>query len=1010
MTQELHELYTLTLSQNIPDEQRYAISQKLLQIYKEPNALFPLIEIITLSPNNTIRLSAVLGLKKCLNNTWKMVLETDAKEQIKAKFFDLLQRESDLNIGFNIINAYEIVLQTETKCWENLFNFIQQLPKLNQNLDALQLTMYLIGSLPRWMPEEITANFFPTYMTFANEAFQSNNQERIGCACEMTGILIGFIPANTISITLEPFKYMLEVFKNSLFTENYNLICQVANSLNDAVSGNSLPIVPEQVLEALLSILTTPGISVDKYIHIFNPIMALIHRFGEHLSMATATLIQTVITVVATVSNGLFYEYNSDASYIASTIEEAADNLKDPNFYEILKQCSQMATTEPLLLAYAIVFFFAIEKLSEDILANITEVLNIVFQWLGNPSLQLREVALLCINDIGGILTEEQSDVSITLINNLLPFISCNVYELSKASLIALITILGETPISSDIIQPIITSLFAVIFNENPEIKQLHPLAIESLSDCVIDAEEDIIPFVQQIFPLLSQAANSNDPILKTQAIPAIGMLLRFAPNELDSVFEQTLQLILLSGRTDDLEMRNSVMFSVGNLIIGQFPILMKYKENIIELVDTFFTQDLFTETNDEPEDEEGYFPASINGLTSILLLIKWIFKCYPTLAPEDPTKWLNVPIVCMSFPYQELQLNAISAGMYGAVFANDFVPFLEGLVPLFDSDDAKVVAKCFKSIKFLIIRKMEIPEQFLNASLQKAFLSIEHKLKFQKNSEWGAPESQKLFDFFMAVLTCLPNVFPFTKFIDKGKMLLTKNYKFFELAQYINVLTTAYKMFHSQMQPLSKKFFLNIIKSSVAKYLEIYTGENDDVKPFYANPSPIDAISTILEFDEESVLDQIQQLLQFTEKAFSSQYNGETYYHSTIAHSIVFLCAIIRKHNDQFNQYIAPILSKLPLKSEFQLAEFIYSTLIQNINVQNPVVQQMAPEILRVFAQTLGVKNREFGLFGFSQQTEQGIVNLTRQIVSAIPNANEVVTSLFTNQQSLNRFTQKIQ
>lgn len=1014
MNTQIFNLFSLSFSPNASNEEREYVTKMLIELYKNPENIINIIDIILNTADSKIRFAAAIGLKRCLNDCWKDVSETKLSSQVKTLFFELLRNESDLTIAYNIINAFEPVLETEAANWEQLFQFIQILPNMNNKLDSLQLTMYLIGSLPRYIPEQITSELFPLFFEFAKVAFQSQDQKRIGSACEMLGILIGFIPEKDIGITMEPLNIMLNVFKQCLFYDDINIICQIANSLNDAVSGNSLPMQPDELLQIFLDILNLDNLNQNKYVYIFNPIMALIRKFGNYLSNTTECLLQSIINAVASCSNGMFFENNDDASYIAKTADEAAEFLNDFEYYDKLKKCAVIAKDESLIYAYILVFYYSLENIEECIVENLTEVIQLIVQWLQIQVPCIQEVTLLCIKDIGEMLIYgEQMEVSTIIIQNILPFATSEYIELCKSSLFALSSCLYNTGISSNMIDIVIKTLFKIL--SNSEMTELQSSVLDCLEGVVLGAEEDIDIYAEQIFPILHQAASlpeTSNTIIKSNAIEALGMLLRFAPMQLKNVFDSSIQLIISSGCTNDLSLRNSVMIAIGNIIFGRFDILKNYKENIIQLVDSFFEQNLFEENLDEKFDEEEDFisePISWIGLTNVLRLMKYIFKSYPELAPDDISRWIE-EITCLSeVQYSEIQITAISAGLYSVLYTKIPDKYLESLIPLFDEKDPDVVAKCFKCCEYLILKDIELPVKFIKFALRKGIMAIEKKLIFQKRKKnWNQKTSQKLYNFFIAILVKKPQIFPFQKFIEMGKFLI-KQSQFFELAQYVEVLQVAYKDMHNKIQSLTKRVFIHIINESVSRLLKIYSCEPEEAKPFYVKASPILAIATIIEYDENSVSETVNHILQFVQNVLTSEYNGETYYYSTISYSITFLCSLIRKHPEQFNEYIPFILSKLPLKGEEKLAEFIYSTIIKFFDFENHVIQQNILEFLRVFAQTLGVKNYSFCLYEFSNETLISIVNLTQKMLNQIPNSNVIIQSYFTNQQSFQRFIEKI-
>ena len=993
------------------------VTRQLLEIFKQPEAVILLLTIIAQHPEPAIRTHASTGLKLALASTWNFFYCQENEQHVRVNQGQVQQVKNlilqviptqQVETAKHVIDFCDAVFSTETKQWPELFDI---LGKLTDTPEHIIVGNYLVSEIVQYMHGEALVQLAPKLIEFSAAAIAIGSPDAAKTGCLSLGVVLSFLPPEVIGGYRESFLRLMEIFQNALKSGDGNLSCEIAKSVGDACQATKLPVEPSDVLTFLCGLLNDSQVQKELYVYVFTALNELVQYHGEELQSVTVQLLTMLVQVIVNLDNGELYDDNSDATYVATTAELLAGELKDPNYFKTLKAMSaEAAKTPQTKFAYALVFFNSWGECKEDVLENMKFVCEYLFACLKDPSPQVRQIALMLAGELSELFEDDQVDLSTQLVQCLIGGFPGDVPDLVVPTLNAIVTVLNETTLSPSVIQPVLTTLMQVI--HSGEMQQLHPLAVEGLASLVFAVEEDIAPFAQAVFPLVLDAARvpeTQAPILKQQAITAIGMLLRFAPQQLEPVFDNSVALIFNTASTEDTDLRNSVMMAIGNLVMAKSPALMSYKNEIARLISTYFTSDLFS-AEIEDKDEDGMIakPSSLTGFTNILRLIKWIFKGYVELVPEDCDPWIEIPKAFMMVPFVELQTEAIAASLYGSVYKNDANVFCENVLKLFEnSEDAVIVGKCFRAFKVLIERETAFDPKFLEGAVKAGFAAIDGKLRCQEEDEFEASSSKHVYNFLGVVFLKFPKVCPLTSLIDHGNKLLAKEERFFEISQYVSLLEKCF-VNSEAMGSLSKKKLVEKFVQAFQKFTQLFD-EEQGASPFCVYPSPISGLMTVLQKDPGNAAVQgiVGNVMQFLVTLLNATYQGETFYYATMTNAVAFMCVVIKASPDTFDyaNVLPLLLQKLPLKSDEKFGELIYSTIISVVANKGTFGQEQA--IVAAFARTLGLKDRMFNAMSLTAETHQQLVAMTRQMSQAA--GEKAVRDLFEDEQSYQRFVARL-
>ncbi|OHS98954.1 hypothetical protein TRFO_34682 [Tritrichomonas foetus] len=1026
MAEELANLYTTLYSPQTTNEQRTQVTARLLELYKLPETILALLQLISQSPLEPMKRAAAIGLRNCIKNNWEELTNTPQGEMIKTTLLQVLSNEHILLVAKNIIESCEILFEAElneqkTEKWTDIFSFIQT---CSQSPNSYYIVLYLVANIARYLGTHVIEQNLQLFNSLAAPAVNSSDLKLIASVMEMLGVVISYVGPSMIQECIPQFQFMLQTFPRFLKGDP-DLLRTASYALADAFQCDSLPIPATDILNVLLSLVQNPEIPPECYQDIFIAVQHLIKFHADELVDVMEDLVKSIIVASAATFVDAFYIDNSDSTLIASTAGDLAGELQHPKFLKMVLSLSSMANNDVMLLSYALVLYNVLDECENEMLNDIQTAVNVTISFLNSPNLYVKEIGSLTAKIIADGLEPSQIELATILMQALLPIIGLGNEYLTTPAFDSLIAIFNQGLLKSEFIQPVLQVLISVI--QNPAAKDFHHISIEAIASLIFAVEEDIAPFAPQIFPIIMQAASiqTNDPGLlnvKQQAIIAIGMLLRFSPQVLENNIAPSLDLIfsIFAADPSDMEMAHSILFALGNLVIAHFPVLMNYKDKIIELID-YNLQYLinhvinYDDIQNDEEKEAKEFNISIRGFTDTLYLIKWIFKQYNELSPDSPTQWMATILAFMSAPVDELQTCSIVAGYYGTSMImrnhqSDPGLFLKPMIELFGSEYPNVVGKCFAAFNHLIQQQIPIDPSYIKEAVQAGFHAIHGTLPCQKKKSFDFHSSKHVYRFFMTFTRVDPQNFPIKEYIQSGKKLMSNERQLYEISQYIEVLNIIYEQF--QVQSLSKKFLLNNIEVAFTRYAAVFTDEDVDYKAFSVPPSPLASMSMLLRVDPPSFAKKHDVVINLVQCILSAEPSTERFYNATISNAIVFLCISLQTSPGNFDigTWFPLILSKLPLKQmgDENLSEKIYSTILPTL--QNPdILQQFGPEFLRFLAQTLGYKNRQFARFEFSQETLNLIVTNITHLMQVSGNTPESMKQLFTDEQSYQRFCQRM-
>ncbi|OHT05306.1 hypothetical protein TRFO_26922 [Tritrichomonas foetus] len=999
----LRDLFIKSLSPEISPEERQCVTEGLLLMYTNPQSSLDLLQFLMNEPNETIRKAASIGLKKSLSNNWKKVLVTSQfHEPILNALILIFQNETNLLIRHLLVQSIIPIFKTDAGSWPQLFELITNLTNDKSRPDAVEFAIYLISYLVPYIAPAVTSANLGLFLSLCEFAFESNNQDLIDTACGLVAVLVREVDEQEIPLLTPVFSKLLEVYASFLPTEYGQ---RISNKISFAFVAYAYPFPDEVILSKLFEVVPQNPVLA------FGPIHQFIESKGKKLQPLLPNIIQQTLAVATTLFEDAPLEDNSDAMYVLYAIEVCASTMKKRVFFsQLLQSISTNTMQESIISAMAI--SRVIHNSSESVTKNLSHLSRFFLNILQIPHICAKEIAADSIKEIAPLLEEGHSTIAIQFMTPLIELLNCNEPELLKYVLLALRKLFVCCDIEVNLISPALQGLCRLLQAPAPV-----PSAIvfDAISSLVFSAGEDVAPFVETLFPLIVQTASmpeENDPNLKANAIEALSNLLRFTNSGDDSI-NKALSIIVCAGQTNDFDIRGAVMISLSNLLTVNLPQLVNFAEPIHTMISVYINEEIqedpqveepdFDEDGDDEEIERMFSAnqSQINSLTNTLLLIKNIYKLYPQLAPQSPLEWYNFSINCMKSITDDLTVAATLASLYIVMkAAADPNPFLTALRENFTNSSAVIVACCFKVITRFLENNIPLNEEIIKFTIDAGRKALAGGLDCQDLDVLASDNSDLTLSmqvnrFFAELATKMPQAFPINEYIDHGKHVEGE----FEISQYIGVLRQYYINFGQNMHKIAKSKMIRTFISNL------------EICNFTVIPEPLIALRNVLERENSIIAQHLGGIISFIQSLFEQENEGQVHYWSTMTNAVSFLCSLMKMNTESFdfNTWLPHILAILPVKGDEMEAEHIYSTLLWLIQNNPNIVGQCSTELIRIFAQTLGLKEKMLTSFNLSQETLQGIVRILVNLLQTIPGGNDILTGSFTDPLSYNRCQARI-
>ena len=1004
--EEIVPLFEAALSPEITDEQRRENTMAIMEICSNPELTFPIIEILGTEgvfQNRKVKISVASALKQSLLKLWEENFQGQEsgaamKQQIPLVF---QQEINDSQIISNISTAIIPIIRTDAGEWPELLEFISTSlgkEEIVNNTECLSSIAAIEADIAESAPDEALGAFYESFIHVLKLCLEKRAQN-----IELCNVSAPILASLFERINSEPGEDLVEIFTEmfSVFVELLNttdfLLTKLSNAIAVAFNSKNLSGYALEALTTLLGLASSEEFNTNNYTHLFMSIEGIITAYPEQI---TEELIQEFFQV--SYNCAIRSDDDTQSKFIANTIETACRGFD--SFYGILMENLRSIdeSTDNRSMYISILFFtFSLEANVVYVMQELSDIIELISAFLETEYNDVKLMTLALCKELCDNFMPEQNEFAAEIIEKLVKSLESSEQDIIIAALRALSSAFHSGRMPTSVIAPTLEAIIAIIQSVEDETPtQLLNEATHTAAMIISSVQEEIIPFVEALFPIINKGAEVGedvDAIRKADCLIALSQMIRYANEQLGENAPGLIQLLLEVGKTEDDYLRQAIVDSFGNLVVVKAPDLENHVEEITELLDFCFGVNVFSPDEENPEETDLVRESAIECLKDALGLIKEIYKEMPSIAPaDDPMHYADgVLIIGEDAPSDELVFPAMAAAAYilirtgseevgGRVF--------EIIGNALNGKSCLAAAGAFHCLRILTKCKFEQVTALFENVIPAALNALLHKLPCQTENEGEEDEEEddeEDGDFYL--------IEPVFKFLNE----VNKNYP--AAIEPLSIVQIGNKVMNNFV-PTQKQCYMSLCKTlylrpdtpAIAKKVIVQQVINGVTEcNFTVYPEALVTALTIFNIDPSIDLEKISEKLT---EIFDNEPTGERYYWVTAAHAASFICAMMDKSpaDFDFETWVPAILSKMPMKGDKLPAEYVYSHLVHMAQST-----ELCPEeFIRVFALILGQTDKEIEIQGISQATIQGMVQYVKAAGAEV-NFEEILSS----PQELERF-----
>lgn len=881
-------------------------TQQLLLIYQNPSNIFLIIQIINEVDNSNIIKLASISLLKMMKTHWcTKFLGTQDGESIKQQLLFAFQKyQYDVQISNLIADCLQPILQSQSWTWTDLVNFIDQ----SISESTLKVVLYLLEYDIK-TPEKINQEIINFCISMIQKSISTNNAQIIICSSRIFALLSSFLP--------QEYSEVLSNFMNvyvALFSENPDT--ELAKSINKSFNIKNTFFDVNQLLLHLLELSKKSNPRIY-----FITIRKLVSTFGKDLRGNFPYLLQTTIDVIGSLFTNECYDESGDSHFISGIVQKCLKKCSFEDFSNlILHILSTPAKNIQELYAILEITYNIIDglvKISSSSLYN--TILDLILKSFAVDNHTIIEISLLCLINLINAKIEFFEYNCEDVFKTIFPLIEKKHDLIIIYTLKALSLIIFDYNISSNILIPVVPSFVQAVEQNSGYIKAEMILVICSLAH---QLQEKIEPFVPSILPLIINCTNDPDEEVQSRVIEALSSFILYAPQQCDSIIEQSMRLFVESLGRDDLvysaffALKNAAMSSAG--------------------IDPFIDLAVLNACRIAAPDTEDFSGNTFSNIESAIEFLNTAYKFRPAACEKWKLAIIGCCLVNMSPDFDEDLFDAMdndvlsdaSITIMRALNGSQIPPeILTAFISNVESNNKYAARATFKSASYLLKHQSEMDEnanEFIIKILNLAIKGLKRELPCQtsekKDQQILANYDNILFDSILKFLSRFaqkrPNTFPSSALLNLIISLKGKVSKY-----ETEVCLSPFSSLKSNQQP-------NEIDPQLFEFTFLVASENCITK------WPFTILREILT-SNESILSNAQQLFELC----SSRIND-----SLSALSLLFTLA--SKRAFPVDQVIGNMIDCINIKGDIENLSVIWNcmfSLIQGIpGIEQPFLESL--------------------------------------------------------------------
>jgi hypothetical protein len=178
-----------------------------------------------------------------------------------------------------------------------------------------------------------------------------------------------------------------------------------------------------------------------------------------------------------------------------------------------------------------------------------------------------------------------------------------------------------------------------------------------------------------------------------------------------------------------------------------------------------------------------------------------------------------------------------------------------------------------------------------------------------------------------------------------------------------------------------------------------------------FTPPDPIAAVRAVIETEPELIVAQLPAIFAFVDAVLETEYDGQQHHRMTVEYVVSLLFSIFRvlQKEDMNTTYLPRMFAVLPASAP-QEASNIYLSLASLCGEYPQVMAQFDIEVVRVLAQTLGMKAKEWAELDLPFGIAKACAVLLSNLLATMHQGHNIVAAALQDELAAERLTQRMQ
>ena len=978
-------------------------TNQLLKLYENPETLYLILDLFQTNQNLSVKLFCTTGIKNILSSKekWNVYQQSGHSGKIKSIILNILHNEENQHIFSNFLSSIANIISCEYSDWPEYLAIIQEFAS---NESKLLCAVLMANAIAKESDDQFATLFWEFFCNLCVQGLSSNNESIILESSHLLTNMFHF-PSEFEENLANIFTVLFQVF-TQLMAKSSSICGNIIDDFDEIANIDDFNFPnTEEIVNQFLILAMNPNFDIDNRCFALSPaIQFLIHDPCADISSVLGTMIDVLFSISV---NSFLDDLCTDNQDNMNIIQDYIDNLlsvsNPKELYYLIKQKGTGGNSQGEIVTFAFSLITIANSHPDLIVHDITSFLNIAFTCIETPHHCIQEAGFDIFESLFTRRNDAYYGIQKKFFQIAFQVFSSTHFQLILKALKSIYHYLDVVEIDQELIPNVFTALIQVIQQIN--LADIQSRAIDCLGSLIKSLAEDIIIYIQQIVPLIIQALMLTKPeevMVRASAIECSGLLIRYCP-DLGGIcpVEHVLHIFGECIQSDDNVLISSVFWALRQLVIAKIPQVISFlptafqiAHNILRTEPTFYDDIDKNEQNDVILDLWSF---SMNFIGEIAKRLPETLQGVINEFKADFFKLIDDDI------RDDIQGNAVkAASSLIRLIPNDIPIFLTKIAEaLVDTNSPSTASIYFETIgSFIDSQSAPLLQDIIACCCVNALQGMRRELPFQEeekgSNDYDIDYGGHMYMFLKIIASVAPSLFPINEFW-KAASLILRNGTEFEQAEIISVLSSLFYSYHANIPPLYKKKF---VKTFVEKL---------EICDCYNPPDPILAVQIVVDTEVKQIERYVPQIMETVDSLLTIEYEDQLTYSMTMESLVSLLFSLFRcifKENFDVQKYLPKMLFILPATNiDASAACNIYYSLCLICSDYPQVMSHFSPDIVRIFSQTLALKEKDWNQIGITDGISKAMSVLLTNLLNSMQQGNEILNNSLPDPASMKRF-----